>query len=85
MEKDMLSIINNHLDNCINDFAKTIEYGYGWILKEDILRQFTLNYEEFASPLFDKVTLENIISNKLANKVLVKTEKEAFEEGLLDL
>lgn len=82
--QDIVSIINAHLDKCVEEFAKGIKYGYGWIVKEDIMRQFTQSYPEFASELFNKDFLEEIISVKLQSYVSVKTEDEAFEEGLLD-
>lgn len=46
-------------------FAKSIEYGYGWINKNEVLSQFLDTFEQYRSPLINQSYVEQELFNYL--------------------
>ena len=59
--------IIDYIDLYIEDFASIIKSGDGWIAKDDVLSQFTVRFDVFESPIFDKEELEKYIIDELKN------------------
>jgi hypothetical protein len=57
----------DYINIYIEEFATLIGKGEGWIVKDDVLRQFTTRFDDFESPIFNKEELEKYIIDELKN------------------
>lgn len=73
--------IMNFIDECINKFIEQINKGFGYIVEDDVMRQFNGMFSGFENEIFNQKELENYIVTKLNEKGLIKSMDEInFDE-----
>ena len=76
-EADIMSFI----DECIDKFVEQINKGFGYIVEDDVMRQFNGMFPGFENEIFNQEELENYIVTKLNEKGLIKSMDEIdFDE-----
>lgn len=73
--------IMNFIDECIDKFIEQINKGFGYIVEDDVMRQFNGMFSGFENEIFNQEELENYIVTKLNEKGLIKSMDEIdFDE-----
>lgn len=73
--------IMNFVDKCIDKFIEQINQGFGYIVEDDVMRQFNGTFPGFENEIFNQEELENYVVTKLNEKGLIKSIDEIdFDE-----
>lgn len=73
--------IMNFIDECIDKFIEQINKGFGYIVEDDVMRQFNGMFPGFENKIFNQEELENYIVTKLNEEGLIKSMDEIdFDE-----
>ena len=71
-EDDIMSFI----DVCIDKFIEQIKEGFGYIVEDDVMRQFIGMFPGFENEIFNQEELENYVVTKLDEEGLIKSIDE---------
>lgn len=71
-EDDIMSFI----DECIGKFIEQIKEGVGYIIEDDVMRQFNGMFPGFENEIFNQEELENYVVTKLDEEGLIKNMDE---------